>query len=86
MEEIAVGKLNDIADGDYKIFAVEELEVGIFRNGSKVLASIRSKRSSHPTRRAPGFVSASSATSSARGTVTSSISPPAAILATRRCA
>ena len=38
MEEIAVGKLNDIADGDYKIFAVEELEVGIFRTGSKVLA------------------------------------------------
>ena len=38
MEEIAVGKLADIADGDYRIFAVEELEVGIFRNGSKVLA------------------------------------------------
>jgi nitrite reductase/ring-hydroxylating ferredoxin subunit len=38
MEEIAVGKLNDIADGDYKIFAVEQLEVGIFRTGSKVLA------------------------------------------------
>ena len=38
MEEIAVGKLTDIADGDYRIFAVEELEVGIFRNGSKVLA------------------------------------------------
>src|SRR6202034_4378674 len=38
MEEIAIGKLNDIADGDYKIFAVEELEVGIFRTGSKVLA------------------------------------------------
>jgi len=34
MEEIAVGKLNDIADGDYKIFAVEELEDGIFRTGS----------------------------------------------------
>jgi nitrite reductase/ring-hydroxylating ferredoxin subunit len=38
MEEIAIGKLNDIADCDYKIFAVEELEVGIFRTGSKVLA------------------------------------------------
>src|ERR1700751_2460046 len=38
MEEIAVGKLADIAEGDYRIFAVEELEVGIFRTGSKVLA------------------------------------------------
>jgi nitrite reductase/ring-hydroxylating ferredoxin subunit len=38
MDEIAVGKLTDIADGDYRIFAVEELEVGIFRTGSKVLA------------------------------------------------
>ena len=39
MEEVSVGKLNDIADGDYKIFAVDEaLEVGIFRTGSKVLA------------------------------------------------
>jgi nitrite reductase/ring-hydroxylating ferredoxin subunit len=38
MEEIAVGRLADIADGDYRIFAIEELEVGIFRNGSKVLA------------------------------------------------
>ena len=28
----------DIADGDYRVFAVEELEVGIFRTGSKVLA------------------------------------------------
>jgi hypothetical protein len=38
MDEIAVGKLTDIADGDYRVFAVEELEVGIFRTGSKVLA------------------------------------------------
>ena len=28
MEEIAVGKLTDIADGDYRIFAVEQTEVG----------------------------------------------------------
>jgi nitrite reductase/ring-hydroxylating ferredoxin subunit len=38
MDEIAVGKLTDIPDGDYRIFAVEQLEVGIFRTGSKVLA------------------------------------------------
>src|SRR5258708_18596114 len=38
MEEVSVAKLTDIADGDYHVFAVEELEVGIFRTGSKVLA------------------------------------------------
>ena len=38
MEEVSVAKLTDIADGDYRVFAVEELEVGIFRTGSKVLA------------------------------------------------
>ena len=38
MEEIAVGKLTDIADGDYRVFALEAIEVGIFRAGSKVLA------------------------------------------------
>jgi nitrite reductase (NADH) small subunit len=38
MDEIAVGKLSDIPDGDYRIFSVGQLEVGIFRTGSKVLA------------------------------------------------
>src|SRR6202167_612628 len=38
MDEVAVGKLSDIADGDYRIFSVDQLEVGIFRNGSKLLA------------------------------------------------
>jgi nitrite reductase (NADH) small subunit len=38
MEEVAVGQLADIADGDYRIFALEKIEVGIFRTGSKVLA------------------------------------------------
>jgi nitrite reductase (NADH) small subunit len=38
MDEVAIAKLNDIPDGDYRVFALEELEVGIFRNGSKVLA------------------------------------------------
>jgi nitrite reductase/ring-hydroxylating ferredoxin subunit len=39
MEDVAVGKLSDIPDGDYRVFAIDEgLEVGIFRTGSKVLA------------------------------------------------
>ena len=38
MQEVQIGKLTDIADGDYRIFAVDKLEVGIFRTGSKVLA------------------------------------------------
>jgi nitrite reductase (NADH) small subunit len=38
MDEIAVGKLSDIPDGDYRIFAVDELEVGIFRSGGTLVA------------------------------------------------
>src|SRR5215831_11388849 len=38
MRELEIGKLADIADGDYRIFAVDRVEVGIFRTGSKVLA------------------------------------------------
>jgi nitrite reductase (NADH) small subunit len=38
MEEFAVAKLADIADGDYRVFALEEIEVGIFRTGNKVIA------------------------------------------------
>ena len=38
MQEVEIGKLADIADGDYRIFALDKLEVGIFRTGSKVLA------------------------------------------------
>ena len=38
MQEVEIGKLADIADGDYQVFAVDKLEVGIFRTGSKVLA------------------------------------------------
>jgi len=38
MDEVAVGKLADIDDGDYRVFALEEIEVGIFRTGSMVLA------------------------------------------------
>jgi nitrite reductase/ring-hydroxylating ferredoxin subunit len=38
MDEVAIAKLSDIPDGDYRVFAIEALEVGIFRTGSKVLA------------------------------------------------
>src|SRR6516164_4756457 len=38
MAEVSVAKLTDIADGDYRIFALDKIEVGIFRTGSKVLA------------------------------------------------
>ena len=38
MDEVAIAKLNDIPDGDYRVFALEGLEVGVFRTGSKVLA------------------------------------------------
>ena len=37
-EEVAIAKLNDIPDGDYRVFALDGFEVGLFRNGSKVLA------------------------------------------------
>ena len=95
-------KLTDIADGDYRVFALEAIEVGIFRAGSKVLAYEnvcphaggpvcqgkifnQVEEVITPDKRAPGCASASSAISSARGTATNSISPPAAIRATRRC-
>lgn len=38
MDEIVIAKLNDIADGDYRVFALDDFEVGIFRTGSEVLA------------------------------------------------
>ena len=38
MQEVEIGKLADIVDGDYRIFAVDKLEVGIFRTGTKVIA------------------------------------------------
>jgi len=38
MDEIAVAKLSDVADGDYRIFAFDALEVGIFRFGDRVVA------------------------------------------------
>jgi len=38
MEEVAVGRLAELADGDYKVFAVDAFEVGVFRVGDKVIA------------------------------------------------
>jgi nitrite reductase (NADH) small subunit len=38
MDEVAVGALEDWADGDHRIFSIDELEVGIFRIGEKVVA------------------------------------------------
>jgi nitrite reductase/ring-hydroxylating ferredoxin subunit len=38
MSEIEIGELDDIADGDYRIFAVGTLEVGIFRRGETLHA------------------------------------------------
>jgi nitrite reductase/ring-hydroxylating ferredoxin subunit len=36
--EIAVAAVDDIADGDYRIFAIDATEVGVFRVGDKILA------------------------------------------------
>jgi nitrite reductase (NADH) small subunit len=38
VEEVAVGELSDIADGDHRIFAIETIEVGVFRVGDRVFA------------------------------------------------
>jgi nitrite reductase (NADH) small subunit len=38
MDEIVVARLADVPDGDYRIFALDALEVGIFRFGDRVVA------------------------------------------------
>jgi nitrite reductase (NADH) small subunit len=38
MSDIAVAKLSDVPDGDYRIYALDALEVGIFRFGDTVIA------------------------------------------------
>jgi nitrite reductase (NADH) small subunit len=38
VEEIAVGALSEMADGDYRIFDLETVEVGVFRLGDRVVA------------------------------------------------
>jgi nitrite reductase (NADH) small subunit len=36
--EVAVGALADLADGDYRILAIEDIEVGVFRVGDRIVA------------------------------------------------
>lgn len=38
MREIMVGACSELADGDYRIIAIGELEVGIFRLGERLVA------------------------------------------------
>jgi nitrite reductase/ring-hydroxylating ferredoxin subunit len=38
MSEVEVGALADIADGDHRIYVIGKLEVGVFRQGEKVIA------------------------------------------------
>ena len=38
MSEIVVGALSDFEDGDYRVFAVDGLEVGVFRRGDRFVA------------------------------------------------
>jgi nitrite reductase/ring-hydroxylating ferredoxin subunit len=38
MSEVMVGALGDFADGDYRVLAIGEFEVGIFRRGERLVA------------------------------------------------
>ena len=38
MPEVAVGHLDELADGDHKVFAIDAFEVGVFRIGDKLVA------------------------------------------------
>jgi nitrite reductase (NADH) small subunit len=38
MDEVAVGKLSDLPDGDHRIFSLDTIEVGIFRLGDRLVA------------------------------------------------
>lgn len=37
-EEMVVGAFEELADGDYRIYALDEFEVGIFRLGDRLVA------------------------------------------------
>ena len=37
-DEVAVGALADLADGDYRILAIEDIEVGVFHVGDRIVA------------------------------------------------
>jgi len=38
MSDVLVGELAQIADGDHRVFMIGKLEVGVFRQGGKVIA------------------------------------------------
>lgn len=38
MSEVLVGELAQIADGDHRIFRIGRLEVGVFRQGERIVA------------------------------------------------
>jgi nitrite reductase/ring-hydroxylating ferredoxin subunit len=38
MNEVMVGTLNEFADGDYRVLRVDTFEVGIFRQGERLMA------------------------------------------------
>ena len=38
MSEVLIGELADIADGEHRVFLVGTFEVGVFRQGDRVLA------------------------------------------------
>jgi nitrite reductase/ring-hydroxylating ferredoxin subunit len=38
MNEVAVAAFSEFQDGDHRVFAVDEFEVGIFRLGDKIVA------------------------------------------------
>jgi nitrite reductase/ring-hydroxylating ferredoxin subunit len=38
VEQVAVTRLSELPDGDYRAYAIDQFEVGIFRLGDKVIA------------------------------------------------
>ena len=40
MSEIAIAAFKDFQDGDYRVFAVDDFEIGVFRLGDRVIAYV----------------------------------------------
>ena len=38
MNEVMIGELSELADGDYRILRVDDFEFGVFRQGDRVIA------------------------------------------------
>ena len=36
MSEIAIAAFKDFQDGDYRVFAVDDFEIGVFRLGGRI--------------------------------------------------